>query len=151
MKRVREDGLEFDDDRARIDRDLVYRWISQESYWSKGIPRETFERALAGSRPFGVFGSAGAQIAFARVTTDGATIGYVGDVFVDPAHRGMGLSKFLMGEIFAHPGLQGFRRWMLVTSDAHGLYRQFGFDALAHPERMMEKVHPDPYGQGPRA
>ena len=150
MKRVRDDGHEFDDDRARIDRERVYGWISTESYWSKGIPRDTFERAIAGSRPFGVYAPDGAQVAFARVTTDGATIGYLGDVFVDPAHRGKGLSKFLCGEIFAHPDLQGFRRWMLVTSDAHPLYRRYGFTALAHPERMMEKVHPDPYGQGRR-
>lgn len=148
MKRRRDDGCEFDDDRARIDRDRVFGWISTESYWSKGIPRETFERAVAGSRPFGVYAPDGAQIAFARVTTDGAVIGYLGDVIVDPAHRGKGLSKFLLGEIFMHPELQGFRRWMLVTSDAHGLYRQFGFTDLAHPERLMEKVHPDPYGQG---
>jgi GNAT superfamily N-acetyltransferase len=150
VKRRREDGFEFDDDRARIDRERVYRWVSEDSYWSKGIPRATFERAFAGSRPFGVYDPAGAQIAFARVTTDGATFGYIGDVFVDPAHRGMGLSKFLLGEIFAHPELQGFRRWLLVTADAHGLYRQFGFDTPVRPERMMEKLKLDPYGQGGR-
>jgi GNAT superfamily N-acetyltransferase len=150
VKHARDDGYAIDDDRARIDRDRVYRWISEESYWSKGIPRAIFERAFAGSRPFGIYAPDGAQIGFARVTTDGATIGYLGDVYVELAHRGKGLSKFLVGTIIAHPDLQGFRRWMLVTSDAQGLYRQFGFTDLAHPERMMERVHPDPYGQGSR-
>jgi GNAT superfamily N-acetyltransferase len=150
VKRARADGFEFDDDRARIDRDRVYAWISVQSYWSRGIPRETFERAFVGSRPFGIYDPTGGQVGFARVTTDGATIGYLGDVFVEPIHRGKGLSKFLMEAIMGHPELQGFRRWMLVTSDAHALYRQFGFANLAHPERMMEMVHPDPYGQGRR-
>jgi GNAT superfamily N-acetyltransferase len=150
VKRRRDDGYEFDDDRARVDRDRVHSWLTGVAYWSKGIPRETFERAFSGSRPFGIYAPGGAQAAFARVTTDGAVIGYLGDVIVDPALRGIGLSKFLLESIFAHPELQGFRRWMLVTSDAHGLYRQFGFTDLAHPERVMEKVHPDPYSQGPR-
>jgi GNAT superfamily N-acetyltransferase len=150
LKRARADGFEADDDRARIDRNRVFHWVSELSYWSRGIPRATFERALAGARPFGVYAPEGAQVAFARVTSDGATFGYIGDVFVDPDYRGRGLSKFLMETIFAHPELQGFRRWMLVTADAHGLYRQFGFDAPRNPERLMERLVADPYGAGPR-
>lgn len=107
MKRVRDDGYECDDDRARIDVDAAYRWVSEESYWSKGIPRQTFERAMAGARPFGIYAPDGAQVGYARVISDGATFGYIGDVFVVPSHRKRGLSKFLMETIQSHPDPYG--------------------------------------------
>ena len=84
-------------------------------------------------------------IGFARVVSDHATAAYLGDVFVLPAHRGQGLSKWLMECIIAHPDLQGLRRWMLATTDAHGLYAKFGFTALNAPQRWMEKHDMDVY------
>ncbi len=107
------------------------------SYWAAGIPREVVERAVRGSLCFGAYlGSQ--QVGFARVISDGATFAYVSDVFVLSSHRGRGVGKLLMAAIMAHPGLQGLRRWTLATRDAHGLYRQFGFSAPRHPERVME-------------
>ena len=87
---------------------------------------------------------------FARVITDYATFGYLGDVFVLESHRGRGLSKWLMELVVAHPDLQGFRRWVLLTRDAHGLYQQFGFRAIASPERYMERLDPEAYRRGGR-
>src|SRR5579864_1220221 len=130
-------------DPERIDRELVYRFLSQ-SYWSKGLPREVFERALAGALCFSLF-DGDAQVGFARVVTDRATFAYLADVFVVETHRGRGLSKWLMECIKAHPDLQGLRRWSLITRDAHGLYRQFGFAPLANPDRWMELHNPGVY------
>lgn len=146
MKRIRDDGYEVDDDRARIDLARAHRWIAEDGYWARGMPFDLFKRSVEGARCFGIYAPDGTQAGFARVISDGATFGYIGDVFVDPAHRGKALSKFLMTAIMEHPELQGFRRWMLVTADAHGLYKQFGFEGLANPERVMERRHPDPYG-----
>ena len=84
---------------------------------------------------------------FGRVITDRATFGYLGDVFVLEAHRGRGLSKWLMECIAQHPELQGFRRWVLLTRDAHGLYRQFGYETPSRPERYMERWSPDVYSE----
>lgn len=148
MKLVRDDGYAVDDDRARIDLVRAHRWIGEDGYWARGIPFELFRRSVDGSRPFGIYAPDGVQVGFARVISDGATFGYIGDVFVDPAHRGKGLSKFLMTAITEHPELQGFRRWVLVTADAHGLYKQFGFEALAEPARFMERRLANPYGSG---
>jgi GNAT superfamily N-acetyltransferase len=86
-------------------------------------------------------------VGFARVLTDHATFGYLGDVYVLEAHRGRGLSKWMMRVIVEHPDLQGFRRWSLLTRDAHGLYRQFGFTPLAAPDRWMERWIPDAYAE----
>jgi len=116
-----------------------------ESYWSPSIPREVVERGIANSLPFGLFDTTGAQAGFARVITDRATYAYIADVFVDQAHRGKALGKLLMQAVMTHPDLQGLRRWSLATRDAHGLYRQFGFRDLAHPERFMEIADPDVY------
>jgi GNAT superfamily N-acetyltransferase len=84
-------------------------------------------------------------VGFARVVTDRATFAYLGDVFVLDAHRGKGLSKWLMKTIVEQPDMQGLRRWLLATRDAHGLYEQYGFKGLVHPERWMEKTAPDAY------
>jgi len=131
-------------DRARIDVDKVYLYLNGESYWSAGIPRDVFERSIEHALCFGLY-NRDEQIGFARVITDYATIAYIGDVFVLEAYRGQGLSKWLMSVIRGHPDLQGFRRWMLTTRDAHGLYRQFGFTPLAIPERWMESWNPNVY------
>ena len=136
------------DDPTRLDLDAVHRYLSVDSYWAQGLPRAVFERSVAGSLPFGVYDREGKQVGFARVVTDRATFAWLADVFVLPAHRGRGLSKRLMETILAHPELQGLRRFLLATWDAHGLYRQFGFEAPARPDRLMERHRPDLYTSG---
>jgi GNAT superfamily N-acetyltransferase len=129
------------DDRGRLDLGVIHRFISEESYWGQGRRLEVVRRAVENSLPFGVYRGP-EMVGFARVVTDYATFAWVADVFVVAGHRGRGLSKWLMEVMLAHPGLQGFRRWVLATKDAHGLYRQFGFRELKRPERWMER--PDP-------
>jgi GNAT superfamily N-acetyltransferase len=137
-------GYEITTDRGRIDVNAVYRYLSEDSCWARNIPRDVVERAIRYSLCFAILH--GAEWAgFARVTSDRATVAYLGDVFILPAHRGKGLSKWLMECIGSHPELQGLRRWMLATSDAHGLYGQFGFMPLKAPQRWMEKHDPDVY------
>lgn len=134
---------EISTDVARFDIDAIHAFLSQ-TYWSKGIPRHTIERAIANSLCFGVFHESG-QVGFARVITDKATFAYLADVYLLDAHRGLGLSVRLLNTIKNHPDLQGLRRMMLATRDAHGLYQKFGFKALAAPDRMMEIHVPDAY------
>ena len=128
-------------ERERIDLGVVHRFISEESYWGRGRPPEVVRRGVENSFPFGVYRGA-ELVGFARVVTVYATFAWLADVFVLKEHRGRGLSKWLMEVILSHPELQGFRRWVLATKDAHGLYRQFGFIELHRPERWMER--PDP-------
>ena len=135
---------EISDDPARIDADAAHAYLTR-SYWAAGIPKSVVERAIRGSLCFGVYHE-GAQIGFARVVTDATTFAYLADVYILEPHRGQGLSKRLLAAIVAHPQLQCLRRFLLATRDAHGLYRQFGFDGLARPERLMEISNPDPYG-----
>jgi GNAT superfamily N-acetyltransferase len=127
-----------------MDMDAVHRFLSQDSYWARQIPRETVARALANSLPFTVRVD-DVFAGFARVTTDRATVAYLGDVFVLPAFRGRGLSKWLIECVLSHPELQGLRRWLLATADAHGLYAQFGFTPINAPGRWMEIHRPDVY------
>ena len=136
--------LEISTDPARMDVRAIHAYLSGESYWARGVPLDVVERSVKHSLCFGIFDGA-AQVAFARVVTDRATFAYLCDVYVLEAYRGRGLGKRLMGEIDAHPELQGLRRWSLVTRDAHGLYAQFGFVTPARPERYMERVDPDIY------
>jgi N-acetylglutamate synthase-like GNAT family acetyltransferase len=131
-------------DAAAVDIGVVHHFLSIESYWAKGIPREIVARAVQHSICFSVLHE-GALIGFARVTSDHATVAYVGDVFVLPAHRGRGIATWMMECISAHPDLQGLRRWMLATADAHGLYAKFGFTPMKAPARWMEKHDPDVY------
>jgi len=128
-------------DRARLDIDFIHRWLSGESYWASGRSREVVQRSIENSLCFGLYNQ-DAQVGFARIVTDYATFAWVADVFVIDEHRGRGLSKWLMEVIIAHPQLQGLRRWVLSTKDAHGLYERFGFIKLHRPERWMER--PDP-------
>ena len=125
-------------DPTRLDLDVIHGFLSVNSYWAKGIPRETVARAIEHSLCFGVYDGGGAQVGFTRVISDFATYAYIADVFVLETHRGNGLGKFLMETIQQHPGLQGLRRWNLTTRDAHTLYKQFGFASLKYPERYME-------------
>src|SRR5271154_7261788 len=136
-------------DPARLDLDVIHGFLTN-CYWAKGISREVVARSIEHSLCFGIydesppFGSAqgkhGApvQVGFARVISDFATIAYIGDVFVLETHRDRGLGKWLMECIVAHPELQGLRRWILTTRDAHGLYSQVGFAPVKAPERYME-------------
>ncbi len=133
-------------DPARVDVDLVHR-VLKDSYWAKGIPFDLVKRSIEHSLNFSLFHGT-EQVGFGRVITDYATFAYVGDVFVLAHHRGKGLSKWLMRVMVEHPELQGFRRWVLLTRDAHGLYRQLGFTPLAQPERYMERWTPEAYRGG---
>jgi GNAT superfamily N-acetyltransferase len=137
-------ALRISTDRAEMDVALIHRFLSQESTWARGIPLSTVRRSLEGSLCFGGF-LGREQVAFARVITDGATFANLVDVFVLPEHRGKGYSKEIMREVMAHPKLQGLRRFTLATSDAHGLYRQFGFAAPLKPDSFMERYFPDIY------
>lgn len=136
---------EISTDSTRFDVGAIHAFLSQ-SYWSPGIPRATIERAIAHSLCFGAFWQ-GQQVGFARVVTDRTTFAYLCDVYVLEAHRGRGLAQQLMTRIVQHPDLQGLRRMMLATRDAHGLYAKFGFKPLAAPEFMMEVHKPNVYSQ----
>jgi GNAT superfamily N-acetyltransferase len=138
-----EGEYEIDTDRARLDLQKAHALIDG-SYWAKGIPLETFRRSVEGACCFGIYHGT-ELVGFARVITDYATIAYLGDVIIEPAHRGRGLSKWLMACIHSHPDMQGLRRWMLITADAHGLYAQNGYKELAAPERWMERHTPNAY------
>ena len=148
----RRDGYAVSTDPARLDLDVIHGYLVR-SYWAEGIPRAVVARSLEHSLNFGIYAlpdaaeaaARWAQVGFARVVSDHATFGYLGDVFVLEPHRGRGLAKWLMDCITEHPDLQGFRRWVLLTRDAHGLYRQFGFTPLAAPDRYMEIRVPDVY------
>jgi GNAT superfamily N-acetyltransferase len=117
----------------------------QRAYWSEQIPLSVVERAANASLCIGAYDAGGAQVGLARFISDYATFCYVCDVYVLEEHRGHGLSKAMMAMATSHPKLQGLRRWNLVTHDAHGLYKQFGFKELAFPERHMERTVPDIY------
>lgn len=132
-------------DRQRIDIAAVHAFLTQ-SYWSPGIPRGVVERAIENSLCFGVYFGA-QQVGFARVITDKATFAYLADVFIIESHRGKGLSTWLMEFVTAHEELQGLRRFLLATKDAHALYAKFGFEALGNPSRIMENLKPDVYRQ----
>jgi len=130
-------------DRERVQVDAVHAYLTR-SYWSAGIPVEVVERGVRNSLCFGIYHD-GAQVGFARIISDLATFAYLADVYVLEEHRGQGLSVWLMDFIIRHPDLQGLRRWMLATQDAHGLYRKFGWTDLASPERWMQRHFPDVY------
>ena len=125
-------------DPARLNIAMIYEYLSTSSYWATGRPLEVVRRGIENSLPFGVFKGT-EQAGFARVVTDYATFAWLCDVFVLPAFQGQGLGKWLIGVIVAHPRLQGLRRWVLTTKDAHGLYAQCGFTELHAPERFMER------------
>lgn len=123
-------------DKSRLDIPLIHQFLSQQAYWCRNIPLEVVQRSIENSVCFGVYQGEN-QVGFARVITDLATFGYLADVFILPEHRARGLSKQLMAYIMAYPSLQGFRRWMLVTFDVHGLYTQFGFKPIEDPENTL--------------
>jgi GNAT superfamily N-acetyltransferase len=128
-----------------LDLDVVHGYLTN-SYWAKGIPRETVACSIENSLCFGIY-TEGQQVGFGRVITDFATYAYIGDVFILDSHRGRGLGKWLMQCIMQHPRLQGLRRWSLITRDAHGLYAPCGFRPLKKFENYMELHNPDIYSE----
>ena len=133
---------------SELDLPLIHRLLSEHTYWAKDIPFNLVQRSIANSLCFGGFLGKD-QVAFARVISDYATFANLVDVFVLPEHRGKGYSKTLMDAVFAHPQLQGLRRFTLATGDAHGLYAQYGFTAPLYPESLMERYFPGIYAAAP--
>ena len=121
--------IEITTDQSKIDIPFVHNYLSEVSYWAKGIPLELVEKSIQNSMCFSVLKNE-KQIGFARVITDYTTFAYLADVFIDENFRGFGYSKKLMNFIMNHPDLQGLRKWMLMTKDAHGLYKQFNFSKM---------------------
>jgi GNAT superfamily N-acetyltransferase len=136
MRWQHDGGFVADDDAGRVDLEVVHGFLST-SYWAPGMPREVMARAIAGSLNVGVYEASGAQVAYARAVTDRATFAWIADVFVLESHRGHGLGRFVVSTLLEHPELQGLRRVMLATEDAHGLYRSYGFDDVADPSRLL--------------
>jgi GNAT superfamily N-acetyltransferase len=143
---VRHGEFELSTDPARLDHALVHRFLSEQSYWASGVPREVVDRAIEHSLCFGVYRD-GAQVAFARAVTDRATFAYLADVFVLPEWRDGGLGQWMIGVMLGHRDLQGLRRFLLATKDAHELYARFGFAPLANPSRFLERFDPDVYAR----
>ncbi len=137
--RWEQDGFLLSTENALLDRKAIYRYLSEEAYWSPGIPEALVNLSIDHSLCFGLYhqGDSLTQIGFARLVTDYATFAYLADVFVDKQWRGNGLSKWMMDVIMSHPATLGIRRMMLATQDAHGLYQQFGFDAVGDPDTLM--------------
>jgi len=138
-------GYEISTDQARLDIPAMFAYLTR-SYWSPGIPLATVERAARNSLCFGLYEQAtGQQVGLTRVVTDHATFAYLCDVYVLEEHRGLGLGKFMMRAVMAHPALTGARRAMLGTRDAHGLYAQYGFRAPPDDRVLMQILRPDIY------
>ncbi|AKN73352.1 acetyltransferase [Streptomyces sp. PBH53] len=131
-------GYEFSADPARVDVDRVHGWLSSDTYWAIGRPRETHERAMASSLNFGVYDTvSGEQVAYARVVTDRALFAWLADVYVDPSVRGKGVGTAFVGRIRDHLAPFGLRRVLLATEDAHGVYEKLGFRPLDRPDQWM--------------
>lgn len=124
-----------------MDVNVIHQYLSNRSYWAIGRSMDAVRRSIRHSLAFGIY-KGKEQVGFGRVITDYATFAYIADVFVLETYRGQGLSKWLMEVIISHPELQGFRRWVLATKDAHELYRKFGFAELKLPGRWMERKDP---------
>ena len=140
------DNFLFSTNKALIDIAAVHQYLSEESYWAKGIPIEKVTKSIDNSLCAGIY-KEGKQVAFARIITDCASFAYLCDVYVAKENQGRGLGKWLMESIHSIPDLQGLRRWMLATRDAHGLYKQFGWQSLAEEQvpRFMQLHNPDVY------
>jgi len=130
--------IQITTDPARVDVDLVHRFLSESSYWARGRSRDVVLRSIQNSLCFTLLVD-GQQVGFARVATDRAVFGYLMDVFILPEWRGRGLSKILIREVVQHPDLTGLKLFLLRTSDAHELYRQFGFEPITQPETLMAR------------
>jgi GNAT superfamily N-acetyltransferase len=134
---ARRGSLLISTDALRLDLDVICEFLSR-SYWARSRPRERIEASLRNSLVFCVYDGP-RQVGLARRVTDYVTFAWLCDVFVDEGYRGKGIGKWLLETIVVHPELQGLKRILLVTDDAHGLYSQYGFTPLAHPEGWMER------------
>jgi GNAT superfamily N-acetyltransferase len=144
MNKWRKDEFTITTNRKDLQVEVILEYLVNQSYWAKTRTRLQLETVIENSLCFGVY-KGEKQIGFARVVTDYATFAYLGDVYILPEFQGEGLGKWLMETVVNHPELQGFRRWVLATRDAHRLYEKYGFTELKHPERWMEKAAPDAY------
>ncbi|MEA5258479.1 GNAT family N-acetyltransferase [Arcicella aquatica] len=148
MFEVQKDNFLISTDKSKLQINVIHDYLNNHSYWAKGIPVEIVQRSIDHSMAFGIYHQTEnqlVQVGFCRVTSDLATFAYLADVFVLEAYRGNGLSKFLVETVLKHPDLQGLRRWILATWDAHGLYAQYGFEALDKPENFMQIKAVNPY------
>lgn len=143
---VHKDNFNISTDKSKLDISVIHDFLSQ-SYWSENIPEETLRRSIEGSLCFGVYDN-DRQVGFARMVTDTATFAYLADVFIIEEYRGKGLSKWLVEFILSNADLQGLRRILLATRDAHSLYKQFGFTPLNNPDSFMHIHNPDIYKKG---
>ena len=134
---IYKDQFSISTDKSKLDVDSVHDFLSTKAYWCLNIPKEKVQVAIENSLCFGVYEEE-KQVGFARIITDFSTIAYLGDVYVLEEYRGKGLSKWLMETIMNHEDLQGLRRWILLTGDAHELYRQYGWTNIADPTKWME-------------
>jgi len=133
-------------DKTKLDIDSIHEFLSTKAYWCLNIPKDKVQLAIQNSLCFGVYQNQ-KQIGFARIISDFSTIAYLGDVYILEEHRGKGLSKWLMETIMNYADLQGLRRWILLTGDAHGLYRQFGWTDIADPTKWMELHNKNVYSK----
>ena len=143
---VNQNDYSISTDRKKLDLKAVHNFLSTKAYWCLNIPYDTVKKATENSLNFGVYYN-NQQVGYARVITDYSTIAYLGDVYILDEQRGKGLSKWLMETIMSHPELQGLRRWILLTGDAHGLYRQFGWTDIANPVLWMELHNKNVYAK----
>lgn len=139
-----DNGFIYSDDKQKIDTIAIHHYLSTQSYWAQNIPLNIVQKSIENSLCFGIYQNT-KQIGFARWITDKATFAYLCDVYIEEVYRGQGLSKKLMSFMLFHPDLQDLRRYMLATKDAHGLYAQFGFKAIEHPDKLMAVVIKDAY------
>ena len=149
----KEGEYQINTDPSKLNLEVIHKYLSEQSYWSTGIPLETVKKSIEHSLCFGLYHHniktmpTGRQVGFARLITDRTTFAYLADVFVLEKERGKGLSKFLIATIQSHPELLQLRGWLLRTKDAHGLYEQFGWNKLTEEQlqRFMIRFHPDIY------
>lgn len=133
-------------DKTKLDIDSIHQFLSTKAYWALNIPKHKVQTTIQNSLCFGVY-TEEKQIGFAKIISDFSTVAYLGDVYILEEYRGNGLSKWLIETIMAHPDLQGLRRWILLTGDAHGLYRKFGWTDIAEPSKWMEIHNKNVYSQ----
>src|SRR5690349_22579102 len=138
------DDFCISNDKAKLDINTIHEFLSTKAYWSLNIPKEKVQTAIQNALCFGVYHNE-KQIGFARVVSDFSAIAYLGDVFILEEYRGKGLSKWLVETIMKHPNLQGLRRWILLTADAHELYRKFGWTDIEDPTKWMNVHDKDVY------
>jgi len=143
---IKKDSFTISTDPSRLDVDAIVDMLTR-AYWAKGRPRERTERALANSLVFGVY-DGDKQIGIARIVSDYAIFAYLCDVIIHEDYRARGLGKWLMETVRSHPDLQGLRRWVLATHDAHELYKQYGWTPLENPHNWMEILNRYPGEDG---